>query len=1304
MNLPQNLFDGNVSVQTFLCQPDKEIIGEILPYDFNATFKFNTYSEISFTIDKYYNDLFDGITKINPYYELVESLRVIYIRSVGHFIIQDVDESESDIYTKSVTCYSLEYSTGQKYLENFYVNTGEEGSIETMYHAQQYGAEYSIDNYYTLVNKNSDAFDAYERYYIKDYSNDSGVSYNYVEEQILDKEHFASYELDLYVKKYPNVRFYWPTKPELSLLHNVFDRIPEWKIGHVDKELWYQERTFSDDRTAVYDFLYNTAAETLKFIMVWDSINGVCNFYKTEEDGVTTDTYVRTNTYNQNFVYYSDTNGTVAEEQPKSEQDVVNGVYYINVGNDIETQWDTDVFISRENLTSSLGISYSTDDIKTKLKISGSDDLDVRDVNLGQNYILNLSYYNTPLWLGADLHDKYNAYTNALVGYTKQYKEFVSAWSAAYNEYSDLMNYVPVEPRVMLIGDEFDKLYCTYGKYRRTVQYDSNAKYYTYDKGKYIEANPTKEEVENDKNYYYIENIDVQLTNLQTKLELYKVDQADGKRSAIAKTDDVLLTLENNNSDSVTIRIRYDTNDQSEKPNKTAYRIYRTLTMASTGISNTKEYSLYNWIAGNLTASELGLEDENIVHPFKIKSIGTLGAYFCLVRDETNPAELEDYGIRLLQEKKDTYTKIFIIQTEGYMNKEGSQCVTSSEEPKGDEYPVGTKWLDTENTNPEDGKLIMKERRYTDDTETTTEWVTYTPDENDYENYARFYENYIKLGNVQAILAEKQRIADYLLNGRPVGVKYLTDDKINLNSLLRAAVMHFIAPDSDCYVVKLGDALPNENIKEGAVLIIVDNANLAISIQKRINGTWVNYVPSVNITLTSYDAYFQCITFKVDTDESNEYAVYVIDGIPYVSYARSQGLYLAKMNVIKEASDMNNNFTEQELIRLSPFIREDEYSDDNFLLTGHESEEEEMYIKQELLNTGDEELKKICQPKLSFSATMANILAIPEFAPLRNQFKLGNFVRVGIREGYIKRARLLEVSINLSDPSDFSATFGDLISTRSEVDKHAELLQQAVTAGKAVASNKSKWQKGADKATELDRMINDGLRDAALSVGAAEGQGITWDSGGIWGRKLVDGTTDEYEPEQFRLINNKLVFSSDGFKTSKAVFGKYTINGEDRWGPLAEYITAETIEGKFISGGSIRIGGTTPGSRQFIVHEDGSVEIGRVVEGDEGTEIQSEYVTQDALDKIDQAYRYRVELSYSGYTVFNTANQTCTVTCIVKDGTTDITESLLAKNTTSFSWYLNGNLYKTTTTNTITIGNDDFMGTTQLNCQVEFDE
>ena len=1354
MNLPSNLFNGDVSVQTFLCQPNKEIIGEIFPYDFNATFKFNTYSEISFTIDRYYNDLFEGKTKINPYYDLIESLRVVYLRGIGHFVIQDVGESTSDNEGKSITCFSLEYSTGQKYLENFYVNTGEEGSIETMYHAQQYGAEYAIDknNSHRQVNVSHEDFDPYQRYYIKQYTGKNNNSWNFVEEQVRNKEDYIKYdgsynEATLWVTRYTNVRFYWPTCKELSLLHNVFDRIPEWKIGHVDKELWYQERTFSEDRTAVYDFLYNIAADTLSFVMVWDSINGVCNFYKTEEDGVITDTYIRTNTYNQKFVYYSDTNGTVADPQPTSENEVINGIFYINVGQDIETQWDTDVFISRENLASKLDVKYSTDDIKTKLKITGSDDLDVRDVNLGQNYILNLSYYNTPLWFGEDLHLKYNTYINNLATYTTQYKEFVSARSAASNEYNDLMYYVPVEPRVMLIGDEFEKLYCIKNlylpapkKFDDDVVYD---KYYKYNSEtlEYDEVSmPTEEQLKNGQYYVKAPSITTLVNDLTIKLRRYKVDlQDNGMPSTTAQTDDVLLTLEDNNSNSATIRVRinqdklykratefdntetyFSYDSQTNRYTKVSmtkgdfvadkyytygdYLVYRTRTDAATGTSNTISFTLKEWIEGRLKADYDGMN----LKGFKIKSIGTLGAYFCLARDEVEKTNLEDYGIKLLQEKQDTYTKIFIAQTEGYMNKEGSQCIASDEKPTGDDYAEGTRWLDTDGVRILD-KDTDNERNvlplYIWDGE---EWDEYNPTEEDpdIENYARFDENYRKLGNVQAVLAEKQKQATYLLDGFSVDAMYLVGDNINLNNLLRAAIMHFIVLDNDYYITRMGENLPYENINDGAIWFLVDDKSWNISIKKYdINEKeWVNYILDINITLTDYDEDSKLITFKVDTDEDNEYAAYVMNGTPYVSYARSQGLYLAKMNIIKEKADMNNpdNFTEQELVRLSPFIREDEFSDSNFLLTSYESEEEEMYIKQELLKAGEEELKKICQPKLSFSATMANILAIPEFAPIRNQFQLGNFVKVGIREGYVKRARLLGVQINFDNPSDFSATFGDLITTKSEIDKHAELLELAVSAGKSVASNQSKWQRGADKATALDQAINDGLRNAALSVGAADGQAITWDKYGIRGRKLVEGTTDQYYDEQFALINNKLAFTTDNWKTSRAVVGEFEVEIDKQkqkmYGLLADALIGGYIQGTEIQGGSLRIGDGT--ENYFQVNEKGDVTI--VQAG------QEKYATTNALDNIKKAYRYSVRLEYEGSTII-TGNETSgtTIRALVYDDGTNITDSLDAK---IFNWKRSSgatndgdeewnNTHKGR--KTITVTHNDVYNSTHFWCEVD---
>ncbi len=1156
MNLPSNLFDNYTPPQVFLCQPDKTIIGELSPYEFSAIFKFNTYSEINLTVDKTYIDITDGRVVYSPYYDLIDSIRVIYIRGVGHFIIQDVQENLTDTDTKTISAFSLEYAAATKYLDGFRINTGEDDSLEYVHHINEYGINYSVDKPYKEA---PSTFDPYERYYIKDYTDTN--TYVYAEVQIVDADVYNSYDMPLYVKAYPNIRFYWPSNPSLSLLHIVFKHIPEWKIGSVDKELWYQERTFSEERVSVYDFLYNTAAETFKYVMEWDSINGVVNFAITEEDGITEDS-------------------------------------------SIQTLWDTDVYITRENLASAIDISYSTDDIRTKLKVTGSDDMDIRDVNLGQKYIMDLSFYDDPMWLGDDLCIKYRAYSKEIEEYTKQYSTLISAWSGAYNEYNELMNHVPVDVSVLRVGDAFTTLYCTY--------------YPVYDS-----ENATTTEITKAQN--------IAVNSLTKKLDLFHVDE-DTKHN---KTDNVLLTLENSNSDSATLRVYYDTE-------KGGYRVYRLLTNATTGAVVGLTYTLAQWTQGSLTADSMGLNG------FTVKSIGTLGAYLCSVKDETKKENIEDYGIRLLQEKQDVYTKIFITQTEGYLSKEEYQCIASDEQPQG-EIAEDTRWLDTDSETAD--IWIYRGGK----------WVAYDAKDNkaDYENYARFIENYQKLQVVQAVLAEKEKVATYLLNGFAV------------ESMRNILVEN---PDG---------TLSYEDEQVGANFI---NLSQAAAIHFNTN----------NFTATGYSAKFGILklTLPADFNDTNEYAVYVLDGVPYVAYSRSQGVCLAQMNKLAAMSAMDNYFTEGELIRLSPFMREDEYSDSNFVLTGYESEEEQMSIKQSLLEEATKELKKICQPKLSFNVTMANIMAIPEFACLKEQFKLGNFARVKIRDGYIKRSRLLEVHVNFDDLSDFSCQFGDLVTTKDEVSKTADLLQQAVTAGKTVASSASAWQKGADKATALDKAISDGLKDASLSVSASSGQNIVWNERGILGRKLIEGTTDTYDNEQFMLTNNKLVFTTDAWQTSQGVFGEFEIDGIKHYGLLANAVVGGLVKGATLEGGTLNI------NDNFIVEEDGSVTM-------KNANINN-YVNSSEFADVTGKLMYRTEVMSDGPTIFSSKDQTTVLRCIVWSWDTNITSDI---PTRSFNWIRSSdNSAADTIWNNnhkgykyITIGHADIQDNATFHCEVTID-
>lgn len=1172
--IPKDMFDNPQPPRLFLCNTGKKRIGELQAYDTKLNAKWNAYSELTFSIDRKYIDLLTGETKVHPLFDKAEGLRKVYVENIGYFVIQDPDTTYGEKDTKTLSAFSSEYETGSKYLENFRVNTGEEDSIEVTYLSKIHGENYTIDTPYTL---DSGPYDEYESYYIKDYTD--ADSYTYQQVQIATETEYKKYDgstvaKTLYIKKYPNVRFYYPTKPELSLLHNIFAKIPEWKIGHVDATLWRKERKFDEDRIAIYDFLMNNMSDTFKCVVEWDTITNTVNFYEEAEDGVNDD-------------------------------------------NTIQTRFDTDVFISRENLANEINIQYSSDDIKTKLKVTGADGLDIREINLGKNYIMNLNFFHTIDWMEQDLFEAYDKYLDAVDLYSPQYTSAMQGWVASYNKWNDLMNAVPADGNVVLVGDEFEKLYCVY-----VPVYEDGADQDT------INA-----------------EIDKAIAALTEKLKVYQVI----KDTEANKTDNILLRLKNSDDDIATIRIYNDGTESLPE-----YKIQSVVVRASSGLSDAPStYTLRQWVSGQLTNTFMDLEE------YKITKIGTMGAYFVLAKDEKVKENIEDYGVKLLQEKQKVYTTIFQTQTEAMYSQEKYQCTASDEPPTGT-IAEGTRWFDTD-SNP--AQLY----KYASNT-----WIPIETDANpaDLENYQRYIDNYEKLQVVQEVLVKKERDAEYCLNGYAI-----TNRKIDIS---------LYDPNDGFRSTVTGQSL-NGDMKRAA--------------QAHFNG--------YTITEKELDTDLPLYTFTTSFDLNKTFVVYLKGTTPYVAYAESQGVYQAKMDKISELTNFENFFTEDQWIRLSPLIREDEFSDSNFLLTGYESEEERLEICKELMSTANKELNTLCQPSLEFSMSLANILALPEFKSLVSQFQLGNFVRVHIRDGYVKRARLLEVSLGFDDLSDFNCTFGNLITTKSEIDKHAELLSQAVTAGKQVATSAGNWQKAVDKSNKLEEDIAKGLQDVALEVGKASGQSILWDSFGIWGRKLIDGTTDQYEDEQFRIINNKLVFSNDGFKTSKSVIGKFIIDGVEHWGTLSDAVISGYIEGSIIKGGSLEIGGS---GGKFIVSEDGSVQI----LASDNTPV---YATQNDVDILNQAMKHHIELEYSGSTIFTEPGQSCIITCKVFEANTDITSQL--PNGTTFTWKRTSNssddlwnashVYtktddNATTVNQITITNADIEKNAQFFCSVQFDE
>ena len=146
MRLPKNILSGSYRPPViYLCQTNKDRIGELSVRNVEGKFKWVDYSEISFDIDRKINDEITGDTIINPYYDWTDGLRLVEVEGFGFFQLQDPEEdSDGILETKSMSAKSLEYDLSNRYLENFSINKGTVESIDGVQFYNQNDTEHSL--------------------------------------------------------------------------------------------------------------------------------------------------------------------------------------------------------------------------------------------------------------------------------------------------------------------------------------------------------------------------------------------------------------------------------------------------------------------------------------------------------------------------------------------------------------------------------------------------------------------------------------------------------------------------------------------------------------------------------------------------------------------------------------------------------------------------------------------------------------------------------------------------------------------------------------------------------------------------------------------------------------------------------------------------------------------------------------------------------------------------------------------------------------------------------------------------------
>ncbi|MDE6567095.1 MAG: hypothetical protein K2K70_05120, partial [Lachnospiraceae bacterium] len=325
----------------------------------------------------------------------------------------------------------------------------------------------------------------------------------------------------------------------------------------------------------------------------------------------------------------------------------------------------------------------------------------------------------------------------------------------------------------------------------------------------------------------------------------------------------------------------------------------------------------------------------------------------------------------------------------------------------------------------------------------------------------------------------------------------------------------------------------------------------------------------------------------------------------------SQASLMTRINEIKETCDMKHCLTkyanEHHIGRnlwheLCSFRRQDTYRNDNFFGEGVD-DAKLMKNVEDLLKRAEEEIESACNITYSASATISNLLTLPEFEPFWDQFILGNYIHMVI-DHQIHTMRLISITYDYSDLSHCSVEFSDVIrKSKNKTEEIADILSQASSLASSAKTTARQAEQGAAAKLSVDVIKNDALNLANSKIITADDQNFTIDKYGITG-KYTDPISGEVSDEQIRIINNLLCFTDDNWQHSRTALGKISyVNPETKEYETKYGLIADTI-----------IGNLMLGEKLIISDENGYIRIdGSGIELDAGTITWKNTITQDAV-------------------------------------------------------------------------------------------
>lgn len=266
---------------------------------------------------------------------------------------------------------------------------------------------------------------------------------------------------------------------------------------------------------------------------------------------------------------------------------------------------------------------------------------------------------------------------------------------------------------------------------------------------------------------------------------------------------------------------------------------------------------------------------------------------------------------------------------------------------------------------------------------------------------------------------------------------------------------------------------------------------------------------------------------------------------------------------IQESLNFESFFGEDLWKELCSYRREQTYDNSNFISTGLDNAE--LVAKAlEFIELAQEQLYTAGTFQVSITTQLKNLLAIPEFESLVDNFAVGVWIHVKI-DDTIYKLRLISYSIDFDNFDNITVEFSDAVKVKNGLTDTQSLLEQ--TSSMATSYDYVAYQasKVASNTAYISGWVNDGLdATTVMLANSLDNQDVVFDEHGILVRQW-DDILGDYVEKQIKIINKGLYFTDDNWESVKIGVGNFIYydpeSGEytEGYGVIADTIVANII-------------------------------------------------------------------------------------------------------------------------------------------------